>query len=154
MRRPARMIGADGIAHRRRGTAEVMGFAPALLSLALAGQPITALAQPVATASERLHANALASFRQGRFPEAYGRLGRLADAGHAPSAALALWMYCNRLTVFGRDWDITPDQMEDWLQLARQPAWVTTTCRASMAWPREGTASAIETTPKAVHLNR
>ena len=30
------------------------------------------------------------SFREARFPEAYGRLIVLADAGHAPSAELAL----------------------------------------------------------------
>ena len=48
------------------------------------------LAQPAPSArlapsaAERLHADALASFRQARFPEAYGRFIKLADAGHAP----------------------------------------------------------------------
>ena len=35
---------------------------------------------PVERTGERLHAIALESFRQGRFPEAYGRLIALADA--------------------------------------------------------------------------
>ena len=52
--------------------------------------------------AERLHANALASFRQARFPEAYGRFIALADAGHAPAAELALWMYLQGPSVFGK----------------------------------------------------
>lgn len=81
-----------------------------------------AFAQPAPSVSERLHANAVASFRQARFPEAYGRLIQLADAGHAPSAELALWMYLNGPSLFGRDWDSTPEQLTAWAQLARQPA--------------------------------
>lgn len=80
-----------------------------------------ALAQAAPGASERLHANAVASFRQARFSEAYGRLISLADAGHAPSAELALWMYLNGPSLFGKDWDISQDQLTDWAQLARQP---------------------------------
>jgi hypothetical protein len=60
----------------------------------------------------------VASFRQARFPEAYGRLIALADAGHAPSAELALWMYFNGPSLFGRDWDSTQDQLTAWAQLA------------------------------------
>ena len=89
--------------------------------LLLACHAPAAFAQPAAGAAERLHANAVASFRQGRFPEAYGRFIRLADAGHAPSAALAMWMYLNGATLFGKDWDVSPDQLTDWAQLAGQP---------------------------------
>ncbi len=70
---------------------------------------------------EQLHAQALGSFRQARFSEAYGRFSGLADAGHAPAAAMALWMYANGLPVFGKDWDCTQDQLTAWAQLARQP---------------------------------
>ena len=70
---------------------------------------------------EQLHANALGSFRQARFSEAYGRFSGLADAGHAPAAAMALWMYLNGPPVFGKDWDCTQDQLAAWAQLARQP---------------------------------
>lgn len=71
--------------------------------------------------SEKLHANALASFQQGRFSEAYGRLINLADAGHVPSAELALWMYLHGTSVFGRDWDSTPEQLKAWAQTSGQP---------------------------------
>lgn len=82
----------------------------------------SALAQPVPGVADRLHANAVASFRQARFPEAFGRLIALADAGHAPSAELALWMYTHGPSLFGRDWDSTQDQLTAWALLARQPA--------------------------------
>ena len=81
-----------------------------------------AFAQSKSSVAERLHANAVSSFRQARFPEAYGRFISLADAGHAPSAELALWMYLNGPSLFGRDWDSTQDQLTAWAQLAGQPA--------------------------------
>ena len=80
-----------------------------------------AFAQSKSSVAERLHANAVSSFRQARFPEAYGRFISLADAGHAPSAELALWMYLNGPSLFGRDWDSTQDQLTAWAQLAGQP---------------------------------
>lgn len=80
-----------------------------------------AFAQSKPSVAERLHANAVTSFRQARFPEAYGRFISLADAGHAPSAELALWMYLNGPSLFGRDWDSTQDQLTAWAQLAGQP---------------------------------
>ena len=94
---------------------------PAVL-LVLACHVPSTHAQPSTGAAQRLHANALASFQKARFPEAYGRLIALADAGHAPAAELALWMYLNGPTVFSRDWDSTPEQLTAWAQLARQPA--------------------------------
>lgn len=84
-------------------------------------QPTRAASCPTPTVAERLHANALASFRQARFPEAYGRFIALADAGHAPAAELALWMYQHGPAVFGREWDTTPEQLAAWSKLAGQP---------------------------------
>lgn len=72
--------------------------------------------------AERLHADALASFRQARFPEAYGRFIKLANAGHAPAAELALWMYLHGLSVFDEDWDSTQEQLTAWAELAGQAA--------------------------------
>jgi hypothetical protein len=80
-----------------------------------------AFAQPAAGIGEKLHAEALASFNQARFPEAYGRFSGLADAGHAPAAAMALWMYLNGTSVFGKDWDSSPQQLAAWAKLAGQP---------------------------------
>ena len=71
--------------------------------------------------ADRLHAHAVASFREARFPEAYGRFIKLADAGHAPSAELALWMYLHGPSLFGWAWDSTQDQLTAWAQLASQP---------------------------------
>lgn len=93
---------------------------PAVL-LVLVGHAPIAVAQPASGGVERLHEDALLSFRQARFPEAYGRLIALADAGHAPSAALALWMYQHGASVFARDWDCTQDQLSAWARLASQP---------------------------------
>ena len=93
---------------------------PALL-LAIGCHSTGALAQTATGAAERLHANAVASFRQARFPEAYGRLTALADAGHAPSARIALWMYLNGPGLFGKDWDCTQEQLTAWAQLAGEP---------------------------------
>jgi hypothetical protein len=93
----------------------------AVVLLVLAGHASAALAQSAASAVERQHADALASFRQARFPDAYGRFIRLADAGHAPSAEVALWMYLNGPTLFNPDWDSTQDQLTAWARLAHQP---------------------------------
>ncbi|MCU0920584.1 MAG: hypothetical protein MUF16_09650 [Burkholderiaceae bacterium] len=96
-------------------------FLPVAL-LVLGCHAPAAFAQSTSTLSERLHANAVASFRQARFPEAYARFMALADAGHAPSAEMALWMYKNGPAVLRRDWDSTQEQLTAWAQLARQPA--------------------------------
>ena len=64
----------------------------------------------------------MASFRAARFPEAYGRFIALADAGHAPAAEQALWMYRHGPSLFGKDWDSSQDQLTAWAKLAGQPA--------------------------------
>jgi hypothetical protein len=98
-------------------------FIPVVM-LVLGLQAPEAFAQPVRTApsmAEQLHANALASFRQARFPEAYGRFIALADAGYVPAAELALWMYLNGPSVFGKEWDSSQDQLTAWATLVGQP---------------------------------
>ena len=81
-----------------------------------------ALAQFAPGAAERLHAHAVASFREARFSEAYGRFIGLADAGHAPAAEHALWMYRSGPSLFGKDWDSSQEQLTAWAKLAGQPA--------------------------------
>lgn len=93
-----------------------------VVALVLACHAPGASAQSAPGAAERLYANAVASFRQARFPEAYGRFISLADAGHAPAAEQALWMYRNGPVLFGRDWDSTQEQLTAWSKLAGQPA--------------------------------
>jgi len=80
-----------------------------------------AQAQP-APLVNKLHANAVASFQQGRFPEAYGRFIALADAGHAPAAELALFMAQHDSALFGRDWDVSQEQLTAWATLTGRPA--------------------------------
>lgn len=86
-----------------------------LIVALLFGTPPVAGAQP---AADRLHARAVESFRQGRFPEAYGRFIDLANAGHAQSARYALWMCENGMLLFGKDWDCAPHEVEDWARTA------------------------------------
>lgn len=57
---------------------------------------------------------AVQSFREQRYSSAYGRFAQLADAGHVPSAQLALVMYRNGPTLFGNDWSATPGQQRRW----------------------------------------
>jgi hypothetical protein len=86
-----------------------------LIIAALFAAPPLASAQP---ATDRLHARAVESFRQGRFPEAYGRFIDMANAGHAQSARYALWMCENGMLLFGKDWDCGPHEIEDWARTA------------------------------------
>lgn len=74
-----------------------------------------------ANRAEQLLAAAVDSFRKARFPEAFGRFVALADAGHAQSAGIALWMWQQGPELFGKDWDCSPDQLEDWSRLAGVP---------------------------------
>ena len=71
---------------------------------------------------DKLHANAVSSFQQGRFPEAYGRFIALADAGHPPAADMALFMAQNSTAVFGKDWDVTQEQLTAWAALTGRTA--------------------------------
>ena len=50
------------------------------------------------------YATAIDLFRHQRYAAAYGRFVKLADAGHPPSAQLALLMYRNGRALFGSDW--------------------------------------------------
>lgn len=54
------------------------------------------------------------AFREQRYAAAYGRFVRLADAGHAPAAQMALVMATQGPTLFGRDWFASPDQRRRW----------------------------------------
>jgi hypothetical protein len=92
-----------------------------IVMLVLGCHAPSAMAQAGVSTGEQLHAQAVASFREARFSEAYGRFSALADAGHAPAAATALWMFLNGPTVFGKDWDSNQEQLTAWAQLARQP---------------------------------
>lgn len=70
---------------------------------------------------EQLHADGVEQFRAARFSAAYGRFVELADVRHEPSAHYALWMCLHGLELFGKDWDCTGEQLQDWSQLVGVP---------------------------------
>lgn len=86
---------------------------------AVAGTSV--LAQPaqadVGFAAQR-HSLAQESFRQGRFPEAYGRFIEAANAGHGGAAQMALWMCRQGPALFAKDWDCHAAQVQQWMALS------------------------------------
>jgi hypothetical protein len=110
--------------HRQRRAAA--GLAGLTFCLAGAAWAAPAAPQPARTPlADQLHALAVQSFQQGRFPEAYGRFVALADAGHAASARKALWMCEHGPAHFGREWDCAPHQVQGWSAVAgiATPRW-------------------------------
>ena len=102
-------------------------------ALARAGQagpgPAAADAHDLAADPDRLSAadrarlrQAQEAFRAGRHAAAYGRFAALADAGHAPSAEVALVMWRHGRMLFGTDWAASPGQVQRWASLAGAPA--------------------------------
>ena len=71
----------------------------------------------LSSAQEASYTYATVAFRERRYAAAYGRFVQLADAGHAPSAQIALVMYRNGTTLFGSMWDATPEQLQHWSDL-------------------------------------
>lgn len=88
------------------------------LPLALAGT----LRSDAATGVDAAYEQAAAAFRTQRYPAAYGLYARLADAGHAPSARLALVMADHGVLLFGRAWYASPDQQRRWNALVANDA--------------------------------
>jgi hypothetical protein len=88
---------------------------------ATTGQDLSSTASLTAS-QQALWTHARQAFRQQRYSAAHGRLVRLADAGHAPSAQLALVMYRNGATLFGSNWFASTDQLRRWSQLAASEA--------------------------------
>lgn len=89
----------------------------ACLTLMVSNGAVPVCAAPPSFA-ERMHARAVESFRQGRFPEAYGRFIDLANTGHPASARYALWMCEQGPALFGKDWDCAPHEAEEWARAA------------------------------------
>jgi hypothetical protein len=99
-----------------------------LLVLSLNLSPGSAFAQANSRCTQALGSSAAAmetaaqqDFRQGRYAAAYGRYARLADAGHAPSAELALIMLRTGPQLFGSAWSASEKQQACWnaLTIAR-----------------------------------
>jgi hypothetical protein len=97
----------------------LIGFAvvSAALLTPLAVSAAGTVATTLSASQQETYAIAVESFRDQRYSAAYGRFMRLADKGHVQSAQMALVMYRNGKTLFGRDWDATPEQLEQWTRL-------------------------------------
>ena len=98
----------------------------AVCAALFAAQPAMARPQDsrletLSSAQQTMYSFAVELFREHRYAAAYGRFARLADAGHAPSAQLALVMFRNGPTLFGSEWDATPEQVEHWSALLTAP---------------------------------
>lgn len=69
-------------------------------------------------AGERAFAEAVAQYRSGRFSAAYGQLTALANEGDVDAARIALFMHRYGATLYGSHWDASPEDLDDWRQLA------------------------------------
>ena len=89
---------------------------------------VIAVAAPAARAQNRAaemlcaqrHADAVQALREQRYAVAFGRFAESADAGHAPSALMALALVTQGSSTFGSDWLATPGQIQRWSALALQ----------------------------------
>ncbi|MFT3666888.1 hypothetical protein [Piscinibacter sp.] len=86
----------------------------AFAALALSFDAAAAVEPPPSPA----FAQALDAVRSGRHAAAYGRFAALADAGHAPSAQIALLMLRHGEAMFGSAWSATTAQQQRWNALA------------------------------------
>jgi hypothetical protein len=81
-------------------------------------------AGPTSAAQRQSYEQATRDFRERRFAAAYGRFAQLADAGHVPSACIALLMVRDGRALFVTDWYATPDQLRRWSALTIRAAQV------------------------------
>lgn len=105
---------------RRRAVERLHRIALAIPLLMVLAAPFVAMnaydaRDPSLTLAQRGSlAQAEQAFREQRYATAYGRLATLADAGHVPSARLALVMHDHGPALFGSDWAATPAQQRRW----------------------------------------
>lgn len=83
-----------------------------------ASAPDTTCVRPLGASIATLEAAAQQAFRTQHYAAAYGRYVRLADAGHAPSAEMAMFMLQNGPTLFATDWSASATQQTCWNSLA------------------------------------
>lgn len=88
------------------------GLAVATISQTVPAQALKAELSGAAQSARQ--ARAERDFRTGRYASAYASFAALADAGHAPSAQIALLMVRHGPALFGSDWFATPAQQMRW----------------------------------------
>lgn len=104
---------------RTYGLVSLLTLAVAAAAAAfVAAASAAAIDAPAATRRALSHAerydDASRWFRDGRHAAAYGRVAALADAGHLPSAQLALLMHDQGRALLGSEWSASPDQRRRW----------------------------------------
>jgi hypothetical protein len=87
----------------------------------LAPQAQRADASVSAAQAEQL-ADAMLLHQRGRWSAAYGRFMKLADAGNADAARIALTMARYGSDLYRTAWDVSTQQEQAWEQLARRGA--------------------------------
>jgi hypothetical protein len=97
----------------RSRTAVVLGLLVAAAQIATALAAGTAPLLSKQAQSER-YDEALQAFREQHYAAAYGRFLAAADAGHVPSAQLALVMHDHGRELFGSEWSASPEQRRRW----------------------------------------
>lgn len=100
----------SGTAARRR-----LAVALAFITCLGAGR---ALAAPGPEVVPEDFGQAVELYRDCRWAAAYGRFARLADAGHAESARIALLMLWHGRRLYGSEWSAPSAQIERWSRLA------------------------------------
>jgi hypothetical protein len=88
-----------------------------LIVMSIARPAFAQTDRPIEPAQRELYEQATQAFREHRFAAAYGRFVRLAEAGHAPSARLALVMVQHGNSLFGSEWSASPGQQQRWTAL-------------------------------------
>ncbi len=105
----------------RRAWLAATVMALATLALVCLG-PAVAQAQAQASTNasakqEQSYQRAIDGFKRARYAEAYGRVIDAADAGHLPSARLALLIVQNGPALFNTEFSATPGQVGRWQAL-------------------------------------
>ena len=103
---------------RRVGLPALLLALPVLLAPPGAAQaqsaPRDASSVTLSAKQLKAHDSATEAFKAQRYAHAYGRFMELADAGHPPSARMALLMLQNGASLFGGEFAATTSQHRRW----------------------------------------
>lgn len=93
---------------------------PLLTSILAIGLLCAATATSAADAvkPDTAFSEAMAHYKAGKWPGAYGRFAALADHGNAEAARIALIMLRHGAQMYGSAWGASQPQIEQWTKLA------------------------------------
>lgn len=77
-------------------------------------------AHPLAAASDKELRSAAVPYQNGEWGEAFSRISKLADAGHADAARIALFMHRYGPEMYGRYWTVPEPRLVRWQSFARE----------------------------------